>query len=213
MISRVHLHLYKYNKGFKFMASLFECEVRYSIADIKIFEKRLRTLGAKLIYKYEFIDYYFMPKKEKWNPIEKILRIREWKFPKKPTTIYFTKNEIISTGNIKFKRAVYQDGKVPLFIGGLDICKSLLNDLGFKLWFILKKKKCKFWHLPKYNFKTVTEFIDGLGWSGELEFEGRNMPKTKIKIEKALDILKIPKDLISFKPISVIFDEKRKNFK
>lgn len=195
------------------MASLFECEVRYSIENIKIFEKRLEALGAELIYKYEFTDYYFKPIKKKWNPIEKNLRIRKWKFPKKPTTIYFVKNKIISTGNIKFKRAVYQDGKVPLFSGDLNICKSLLSDLGFKLWFILKKKKCKFWRLPKYNFETVTEFIDGLGWSGELEFEGRSMAKAKTEIESALNILKIPKNSVSFKPVSAIFAEKRKSFK
>lgn len=195
------------------MASLFECEVRYSIADIKIFEKRLRTLGAKLIYKYEFIDYYFMPKKEKWNPIEKISRIREWKFPRKPTTIYFVKNEIISMGDVKFKRAIYPQGKVPLFVGNLNLCKSLLNDLGFKLWFILKKKKCKFWEIPKHGFKTVTEHMNGLGWSGELEFEGKNPTKAKVQIEKALSVLGIPRNSVSFKPISVIFAEKQKILK
>lgn len=195
------------------MASLFECEVRFNIKDIKLFKKRLKQLGARLIYKYEFTDYYFKPKKEKWNPIEKILRIREWNFPKNPTTIYFVKNEIISMGDIKFKRAVYPQGKVPLFAGDLGLCKSLLNDLGFELWFVLKKKKCKFWSLPKHNFETVTEYIDGLGWSGELEFEGKNIAKAKIQIEKALSILEIPKNLVSFKPISAIFAEKQKIFK
>lgn len=189
------------------MASLFECEIRFNIRDIAGFEKELKKLGARLIYKYEFTDYYFKPAKEKWNPIKKILRIREWKFPKKPTIIYFVKNEIISMGDIKFKRAIYPQGKVPLFVGDLELCKSLLSDLGFKLWFVLKKEKCKFWRLPKHNFETVTEYIDGFGWSGELEFEGKNAAKAKIQIEKALGVLKIPKNLVSFKPISVIFAE------
>ncbi|MAG08001.1 hypothetical protein CMO89_00870 [Candidatus Woesearchaeota archaeon] len=191
------------------MASLFECEVRFTIEDIKSFEDRLKELEAKLVYPYEFTDYYFRPVKEKWNLVEKNLRIREWKSPQKPTTIFFVKNEVISLGDIKFKRALYPDGKVALFSGELNICRSLLRDLGFEPWFSVRKENASMWDIPKYGFKTVAEHIEGLGWSGELEFEGEDPKKAKEEIEKALNALKIPKDLVSFKPISAIFAEKR----
>lgn len=191
------------------MASKFECEVRFEIEDIEEFKKRLAELGAVLKYPYEFNDYYYVPAKEKWDPLEKTLRIREWLTPRNPTTIYFTKNEIVSIDDIRFKRALYPQGKVPFFSGGVEMCKALLADLGFVPWFTIKKERANHWELPRHSFETVAEYIDGLGWSGELEFEGEDPEKAKRGIENALEILLIPRDAVSFKPISVIVAEKR----
>jgi adenylate cyclase class IV len=85
------------------MASLYECEVRFFIEDISIFEKRLDELGAGLIYPYEFNDHYFKPAPalDKWHPSEKNIRIREWKFPQNETTIYFSKNEVVSIDGVQ----------------------------------------------------------------------------------------------------------------
>ncbi|MCX6813476.1 MAG: CYTH domain-containing protein [Candidatus Azambacteria bacterium] len=192
------------------MASIFECEVRYEIDNIKKFESRLKKLGANLLYPYSFEDYYYRPVKEKWNPSEKILRIRKWRYPKKPAEILFVKNEIISINGIKFKRSLYPQGKVLLFNGEFNICETLLHDLGFIPWFVLNKKKANFWKIKKYNFKTVTEYIENLGWNGELEFEGKNIQKAKTKIKKALEILEIAPKLVSFEPISLIYARKNK---
>ncbi len=189
------------------MASLFECEIRFTIVDITAFEKRLDGLGAKLIYPYEFNDHYFKPDLEKWNPVEKNIRTREWKFPQHDTTIYFTKNEVVLIDGVQFKRALYPQGKVPLFSGDIGTCRSLLHDLGFSHWLTIEKKKARFWEIPEYGFKTAAEFIEGLGWSGELEFEGEDPQKAKAEIERALNILGIPKHLVSYKPVSVIFAE------
>lgn len=192
------------------MASLFECEVRFIIEEIDAFKKRLRELEAELVFDYEFTDYYFEPKQDKWNPVEKNIRIRKWKTPQKPTTVYFVKNKIIKIDKIKFKRALYLQGKVPLFEGDLETCKSLLIDLGFKSWFTLKKEKSSIWKLPKYNFYTINEYIPGLGWWGELEFEGKDPNKAKKQIERALKLLEIPLHLVTHKPISAIFIENNK---
>ncbi len=59
------------------MVSAYECEIRYFIDDIKEFKNRLKKLNAKLLFPYEFTDYYYVPKNEKWDPIRKNLRIRE----------------------------------------------------------------------------------------------------------------------------------------
>ena len=190
------------------MASLFESEVRYKIEDIKEFKKKLRKLGAKLLFPYEFTDYYYQPAGRKWNLIEKNLRIREWQEPEKPTTIYFVKNEILLVNGRQFKRAEYADGKVPLFNGDVEICKSLLKDLGFEELFIIKKEKATFWELSQ-GFKTVAEYIKEIGWWGELEFEGKDPLKAQKEIEKALKVLEVKKELVSYKTISAIFAENK----
>jgi adenylate cyclase class IV len=91
-----------------------------------------------------------------------------------------------------------------------DICTDLLKDLGFESWFVLKKQHASFWEVSKYRFSTVTEYIDGIGWSGELEFEGDDPEKARTQFEQALNLLQIPLKNVSFKPISVIFAEHHK---
>ena len=190
------------------MSSLFECEVRFIIEDIVAFEKRLNEIGAILKYPYGFTDHYFRPINEVWNPVEKNLRIREWHYPEHPTTIYFVKNEILSIDGLQFKRSLYHHGKVPLLSDDLEICTALLHDMGFEAWFILRKENAKIWGVPQYEFNTIAEYINGLGWSGELEFEGEDPHKARTQFEHALNILHIPISKVNFKPISVIFAEK-----
>ena len=190
------------------MASPFECEVRYGIEDINALEERLGELGARVIVPYEFTDHYFKPVGGAWNLVERNLRIREWKTPANPTTIFFVRTEIVSVGDIRFKRALYQDGKVPLFSGEVDICRSLLEDMGFEFWFDVRKQNAKLWEIPKHGFITAVEFIEGLNWIGELEFEGEDPEQAGHRIEEALGILGIPADRVSHKPISQIYAEK-----
>ena len=196
------------NDGWEIMASLFECEVRYIIEDIAAFKRRLEELGAELLYPYEFTDHYYRPREGEWNLSERNLRIRHWTTPREPTTVFFVKTEIVTIGELQFKRALYSQGKVPLFSGGLEECRSLLDDLGFEPWFDVAKKDAALWDVPKHGFKTVTEFIEGLGWTGELEFEGKNPQQAAANIESALKALRIPKELVTFRPISQIFAEK-----
>ncbi len=192
------------------MATLFECEVRFTIDDIDRFKSRLAELNAVLEQHYEFHDQYFRPKHDRWNPIEKNLRIREWMFPDRPTAIYFVRNEILTIDGLQFKRSVYHHGKVPLLNDEPAVCAEVLNDLGFKAWFTLKKESCTIWDLSQHGFKTITEYIDGIGWSGELEFEGENPEHARKQFEHALTLLNISHDQVSFKPISVTYAEQHK---
>lgn len=189
------------------MASLFESEVRYKIQDIKEFKKRIKDKGGKLEYEYSFVDYYFKPKKEKWELDKKNIRIRKWRYPERATKIYFSKTEPLSKNGIKFKRATYSEGKVPLLEADLEKCESILFDLGFEKWFEVDKNEAYFWEFQKQKFETVTENIKNLGWWGELEFEGKEINKAKLKIENALKFLKIPLQETTFKPISLIYQE------
>ena len=190
------------------MASLFECEIRYKIENIDVFNARMEELGATIDHHYEFHDQYFVPVHEQWNPVEKNLRIREWTFPERPTTIYFVKNEVVTIDGLQFKRALYHHGKVPLLNDDPAVCADVLKDLGFTPWFVIKKERATIWDASAHGFKTVTEYIDGLGWSGELEFEGDDPQHARAQFEHALTLLNLPREHVTFKPISVIFAEK-----
>jgi len=195
------------------MSSLYECEVRFPINDICSFKKRIIELGGKLIYKYEFNDHYFTPSIEVWNPIEKILRIRHWKYPKNKTVIYFVNNEVVTIDKFSFKRSKYKEGKLPLYSGKLIQCKKLLHDLGFNEQFVLKKQNSQFWDIPKHNFKTIFEYIPNIGWWGELEVEGDNTKNANSMLTNQLELLNINTKDVSYKPISVIYNENINNKK
>ena len=189
------------------MAHSFECEVRFRIEDIRDFEARLNQLEGSIAYDYEFTDYYYKPIGKLWNPVEKNLRIRDWINPHHQTTVYFDKLQIMSIDGLQFKRSMYSEGKLPLFRNELTICKSLLVDIGFEFWFSIRKEKARLWEIPEHNFCTAVEYIEGLEWVGELEFEGTKPERARLAIENALDALNIPKKLVTYKPVSVIYLE------
>jgi adenylate cyclase class IV len=186
------------------MTQPYECEVRFKIEDIEAFETTLARLGAKIALPYEFTDHYYKPAGTPWDPIEKSLRIREWVDPQTPTTVYFVKLEIMTIDGLQFKRSLYHEGKLPLFSGPLESCRELLGDLGFEFWFALRKEKARLWEIPNHHFFTAVEYIEGIGWTAELEFEGQNPQIAAPAIKKALYLLKIPQHLVSHKPISAI---------
>ena len=195
------------------MTQPFECEVRFGIEDIEDFEARLGRLGAKIALSYEFTDHYYKPSVGHWDPIEKNIRIRQWIQPQKESIIYFVKLEIISTGELKFKRSLYPEGKLPLFTGAFDTCRMLLDDLGFEFWFSLSKEKARLWEVPRHGFFTAVEYIEGLGWTAELEFEGQDPEKAASYIRQALKALKIPRQKVTHNPISTIYLQNRKHDK
>lgn len=192
------------------MTQPFECEVRFGIDDIEDFEERLGRLGATIALPYEFTDHYYRPPVGHWNPFEKNIRIRQWIQPEKESIIYLVKLEIISIEGLQFKRSLYPEGKLPLFTGPLGTCRTLLDDLGFDFWFSLRKEKARLWEVPRHAFFTAVEYIEGLGWTAELEFEGEDPRKASSVIRQALDVLSIPRLKVTHNPISAIYLQNRK---
>jgi adenylate cyclase class IV len=195
------------------MTQPYECEVRFGIEDIEDFQARLGRLGARIAFPYEFTDHYYKPPAGNWDPVEKNLRIRQWIQPEKESTIYFVKLEIISIEGLQFKRSFYPEGKLPLFTGSLNTCRALLDDLGFEFWFSLRKEKARLWEVPRHGFFTAVEYIEGLGWTAEIEFEGNDPQKAGSAIRQALDALKIPRQNVTHHPISAIYLQNSKNRK
>ncbi|MGD9129199.1 MAG: CYTH domain-containing protein [Candidatus Woesebacteria bacterium] len=186
----------------------FECEVRFLIKDIKPILKKLQKLGASKILDYEFDDYYYQPVCKSWNLIEKTLRIRQWLEPARPTVVYITKNEVIEIEGLKFKRSLYEQGKVVLLKGRLDFCKEVLTDMGFELNFVVHKRKGQVWQVKEDDSEVILEYVENFGWTGELEFEGIDPFETKEKIQKTLQILGLDEHSVTHKPMSALFKEK-----
>jgi len=193
------------------MTQPYECEVRFEIDDIEDFQARLEQLGAKIALPYEFTDHYYKPLEGYWNPVEKNIRTRQWIQPEKESVIYFVKLEIISIDGLQFKRSLYLEGKLPLFTGSLDTCRKLLDDLGFEFWFSLKKERACLWEIPQHGFFTAVEYIEGLGWTAELEFEGDDPQKAGSAIRQALSALQIPMQKVTHNPISTVYLQNRKH--
>ncbi|MFC1604081.1 CYTH domain-containing protein [Planctomycetota bacterium] len=191
------------------MTQPFECEVRFGIEDIEDFQARLGRLGAKIAFPYEFTDHYYRPPAGNWDPVEKNIRIRQWIQPQKESTIYLVKLEIISIEGLQFKRSLYPEGKLPLYTGPLDTCRALLDDLGFEFWFSLRKEKACLWEVPQHSFMTAVEYIEGIGWTAELEFEGNDPQKAASAISQALKALKIPRKKVTHNPISAIYRQNK----
>ncbi|MBN2594994.1 MAG: CYTH domain-containing protein [Sedimentisphaerales bacterium] len=195
------------------MTQPYECEIRFEIDDIKDFEARLDRLGARIALPYEFTDHYYKLPAGNWDPVKKNIRIRQWIQPQKDTTIYIVKLEIISIDGLQFKRSLYPEGKLPLFTGPHDMCRTLLDDLGFEFWFSLRKENACLWEVPRYaaqavpcgSFFTAVEYIKGLGWTAELEFEGNDPQKAGSAIRQALSALQIPMQKVTHNPISAVY--------
>ncbi len=190
------------------MTQPFECEVRFGIDDIEDFRATLDSLGARIALQYEFIDHYYKPPAGHWDPVEKNIRIRQWIQPEKDSIIYVVKLEIISIDGLQFKRSLYPEGKLPLFTGPFNTCLALLDDLGFEFWFSLRKEKACLWEVPRHGFFTAVEYIEGLGWTAELEFEGNDPQKASSSIRQALKALQIPRQKVTYNPISAIYMQK-----
>ncbi len=189
------------------MTQPYECEVRIRIESIEEFEAKLAHLGARVALPYEFTDHYYRPTTGRWNPVEKNIRIRQWFQPHKEPIIYFVKLEIVSIDGLQFKRALCPEGKLPLFTGTMDACRTLLEDLGFEFWFALRKEKARLWEIPQHRFFTAVEYIEGLGWTAELEFEGQDPQKANSAIQHALKVLDIPRHLVTYRPLAAIYLE------
>ena len=192
------------------MTQPYECEVRFGIDDIEDFQARLDRLGARIVLPYEFTDHYYKSLAGHWDPVERNIRIRQWIRPEKDSIIYIVKLEIISIDGLQFKRSLYPEGKLLLFTGKLDTCRTLLEDLSFKFWFSLRKEKARLWEVPRHGFFTAVEYIEGLGWTAELEFEGNDPRKACSSIQQALKLLKIPLQKVTHNPISAIYLQSRK---
>lgn len=189
------------------MASKFECEIRIFIDDINTFEKKLEDLEAKVILEYNFSDTYYKQNNFDWNPLNKTMRLRQWHNPNRGIFVYYSKTEFVKESGITFKRSTLKEGKKVLFKGRLDKAKKFLQKDNFYPWLEVKKNNCKIWESNKLSSALVVEYIDELGWTAEVEVEGKNTNEASLKLKQVLETL--DEKNFSSKPVSVLVSKSK----
>ncbi|OGI15236.1 hypothetical protein A3K63_04155 [Candidatus Micrarchaeota archaeon RBG_16_49_10] len=181
------------------------------IPDIDEFKEKLKELRAKVVFDYEFTDYYYVNDLEKpWNPSKKNLRIRVWKKPDPKCSVLFSELEILDVNGLKFKRSNLKEGKLCLYEGSFGECKRLLESLGFRQWFSVEKKDCTLYEIPGHKFRTVNEFIPNLGWTGELEVDGDNPEDAAEKLKRQMKILGFGLGDVTSDTVSMVYAKKNR---
>lgn len=185
----------------------FESEVRFSVADIGAFRQRVAAINPVLVREYSFTDFYYKPVTGEWNSLEKSLRIRQYRMPDKPTTVYFSRNEIYRAGPYTFKRSVYEQGKLTLYTGDIAVCRGILTDLGFAPAYAIDKRAGWIWKVPDKRLEFCVEDTDALGWTGEMELEGTDPSTVADGVKRHQQWLGIPDGALSYKPVAVQLEE------
>ena len=188
------------------MPAPFETEVNFAVKDIGAFQKMLRKLGGRIIRRYKYTDYYYVPTAVRWNPSVQSLRIRDLPKGLDKPAIYFSKIEIKRLPGIILKRSVFHDGKLLLFCGPMRACRQILSDMGFKQWISISKKNGQVWLVK--GFEVTLDYIPGMGWMGELEADGSSISKAKTQIAYEIRLLGIKK--YTYKPMVVLFTESKR---
>jgi adenylate cyclase class IV len=156
------------------MTAPFECEVRFPVADVEAFHRRLEQLGARLREAYAFTDHYYQPRGMRWDPRTQALRIREHHAPEPGSEVLLTHVEVARADGLPFKRSRFAEGKVALYAGTLADCRQVVESLGFLPGITMRKRDGRLFEIPEFG-GLVTEHVEGVGWMCEVEQEGRDV--------------------------------------
>jgi len=189
------------------MTAAFECEVRFLIPDIAVFQARLCALGASHLERYAFTDHYYCPREGAWNSRTHALRIREWREPARASELLVTRIEVVRVGDLACKRSLFPEGKVQLYRGPVDECERVCDALGFTAWLDVVKSECGICDLPGLG-KAIYEHVRGLGWTSEVEVEGSDPGSALARIGEKLDALGIARDAVTDTPLAVLLAER-----
>jgi adenylate cyclase class IV len=190
------------------MVSRFECEVRYRIRDVDQYAAKLSELQAAVVYDYAFTDHYHVPDVHvPWNLRRRTLRLRAWTEPRVACQILFSEVERVTVQGLTFKRSILEEGKLCLYEGTFEACERVLASLGFEAWFALTKRDCTFYEVAAHQFKTVREFIPGVGWTGELEVEGDDPVDAGRHLTRQIRLLGLRDEDVTSDPIGAIYAE------
>ncbi len=162
----------------------------------------LISKGGKVIKDYSFTDHIFRgDDRDFWDLRRRILRIREWKRPVTYSEVLFT----AMTSELGVKATIFE-GKVKLFQGDFTTCIKLLEEMGFKEWFSVVKRRGHLVEMPE-KFVLALEEIDGVGVVGELEFHVDDPGEARNLISKALKVIEIDEGMTTHKSMPLIAAE------
>lgn len=185
------------------MTAPFECEVRFLIPDRAAFERALAQRGGRVRLCYAFTDHYYRPSGGTWDPRTRALRIREHHQPPQPSEVLVTWTDMMSAGGLSFKRARLPEGKVRLYTGTLEACRTVIDALGYEPWLVVRKTACAFYDIPDLG-PLVIEDVAGLGSMAEIEVAGEDPEAAGASIRRTLDALRIPPQAVLPEPLAAV---------
>lgn len=186
----------------------YEAEVRFLIDDVGKIRRIIDQHQLNCIREYAFVDHYFQPIFQDWNPSTQTIRIREWSQPRLETAIWLTKEEVIIEDDIACKRSLYLEGKRKLFTGSILECREVLGDIACKPWFTIVKNRGSVWQSDDTQIEFCIEETDLLGWTGEIEVEGTHIGLIQETITRHQELLELSDDQLTYKSIAALVAEK-----
>ncbi len=185
------------------MASPYECEVRFPIADVEEFRRRILFLGGRALHEYAFSDHYQRPRSVPWDVRTRTLRIREHYLPAQPSEVLLTAVELLESNGLRFKRSRFAEGKIKLYVGEFEQCRTVVEHLGFVPWFVVRKRDGTMYDVPVLG-TLVVEHVANVGWMSELEVEGADPSQAARVLREKLQVLGIHPETVSADPVAAI---------
>ncbi len=185
------------------MTAPFECEVRFLIPDRAAFERALAQRGGSIRFRYAFTDHYYQPSGSSWDPRTRSVRIREHHQPTQASEVLVTSTDVIHAAGLSFKRSRLPEGKVRLYTGTLEACRTVVDALGYDPWLIVRKTACAFYDIPDLG-ALVIEDVEGVGSMAEIEVAGEDPEAAAASIRRTLDALRIPLQAVLPEPLAAV---------
>ncbi len=185
------------------MTAPFECEVRFLIPDRVAFERTLAHRGGSVRFRYAFTDHYYRPSGGAWDPRTRAVRIREHHEPTQTSEMLVTWTDMIHTAGLSFKRSRLPEGKVRLYTGTLEACRTVVDALEYEPWLVVRKTACAFWDIPDLG-ALVIEDVEGIGSMAEIEVAGEDSEAAGASIRRTLDALHIPPQAVLPEPLAAV---------
>lgn len=185
------------------MTAPFECEVRFLIPDRAAFERALAQRSGSVRFRYAFTDHYYRPLGGAWDPRTRAVRIREHHQPQQASEVLVTWTDMIHTAGLSFKRSRLPEGKVRLYTGTIEACRTVVDALGYEPWLIVRKTACAFYDVPDVG-PLVIEDVEGIGSMAEIEVAGEDPEAAGASIRRTLDALHIPPQAVLPEPLAAV---------
>lgn len=185
------------------MTASFECEVRFLIPDRTAFERTLVNRGGSVRFRYAFTDHYYRSSGGAWDPRARAVRIREHHQPVQASEVLVTWTDIVHAAGLSFKRSRLPEGKVRLYTGTLEACRTVVDALGYDPWLVVRKTACVFYDVPDLG-ALVIEDVEGVGSMAEIEVAGEDPEAAGASIRRTLDALRIPPQAVLPEPLAAV---------
>ena len=191
------------------MGDIVECEIRWKVKRLGLFQSRLKKAGGELKGTYQAADFYYQPQVgDFWHPDEKWIKVREWISPEGAGTVSMSRGEVVEWKKNHYTKHIPPFRKARLYEGDLKDCKAVVDQLGFEPWLHVEIKDGRLWYFPKGKFYLAMEKIEGQGWTGRMNFVGRSPKSIDGIIRRRLKKIHVARRRVRIKQLITMVAEK-----